>query len=48
VGGVLEVLRIRAPFVGLPFFFVWINAAALAAMVRLLRGEKFATWETRR
>ena len=48
VGGILEALKIRAPFLGIPFFFLWINLAAGAAIARMIAGEKAAAWRTDR
>jgi cellulose synthase/poly-beta-1,6-N-acetylglucosamine synthase-like glycosyltransferase len=36
------------PLAGLLFIFLWVNLAALTALVRLLAGEKGITWNTAR
>ena len=36
----------RWRLLGLPLFFCTLNAAALVSMVKILRGQKFTTWET--
>jgi cellulose synthase/poly-beta-1,6-N-acetylglucosamine synthase-like glycosyltransferase len=48
LGGLLELAHVQVPVVGLPFFFVWINAAAAAGLVRLALGEKGRVWNTAR
>lgn len=38
----------RVPALSLPFLFVWLNVAAVWALVRLARGEKGGAWQSAR
>lgn len=45
VSWLLESLGVRSRILALPHYFVLSNAASLIAMIKFLRGERYARWE---